>query len=506
MDNTSGNNSLFSKVIASMLILNSMNSSINYKRPPDKNIKKPKKRKENNDLDIINNLQEYLNKSNSKTYKNKSKKRKNEDFAEKIRSILNEPPKYPTNNKEKNIKENKNFDTSTNSTKTLKDKLNEVKVFNEKVIKDTIIKPCFEERKKEIEVNDTNNEETIETSINLVSYENDATEPINTNSVITDDVCTPSYSKVTEIVDHKVEEVNIINPCFEEEKREPEINNISKEETIVNSINLVSYENDATEPINTNSVITDDDCIPSYSKVTNLVDDKPIEDNIIKHYSEEKKSDTEFNNINMKETLVSSINIDSCETSANRSTDIKNPLSEEKVFTKENRIKSKLPVFLESKVLKFPIKMEAEVEDKILEIENINYKVIKFNPTISKDKENDENSKKILIYDGVLRAIVKYIYFDKKVGNIATANYKMVILYMDFSGFSEIQQCRINKENKVNDINVDFKNSDFYASHIFQNEIELEELGDTVYNKFKIIGEGVINIDVLLETYLTLLV
>lgn len=184
-----------------------------------------------------------------------------------------------------------------------------------------------------------------------------------------------------------------------------------------------------------------------------------------------------------------------------------NKLNDEKTLIVKKSLEGKIPVFIETKIIKYPIKIKAHVNDKIIEIENFKHKVIKFDTKLSRNIEDEKKPEILLFYNGVIRTVVNYICFDNKDEDIVNGKYNTIILYNNVSGFTEIDSNKFKEKNKtdLNDIKIDLKDTSFYTDFLLQNQHELEHIPDSIYDKFVILGETTFKLDVLCETYLNIL-
>lgn len=261
------------------------------------------------------------------------------------------------------------------------------------------------------------------------------------------------------------------------------------------NLNKTIEKTNINKPNNKDSIINKEKSVLTEDKVI-------LEKNEYAYNEEISKEEHIKNNTEIDTNLIPT---------ADNKTNFKERKLTEKIFNNEifidkSTLGSKVPILIETKDVKFHINIEAEVDDKIIEVEKVDFKVIKFDTNLFVIKEKEDTNKIMLFYNGVLRALVKYIYFDKKINNYATAKYSIVVLYNDFSGFCDIDLTKIKDLDNINtnDIKVHLKNNTFYTDHLLDNKQEINEIKDDIFYKFIVLGEAVLNLEIFWETYLNI--
>lgn len=266
--------------------------------------------------------------------------------------------------------------------------------------------------------------------------------------------------------------------------------------------------------------------------------EKKLKNNVEITSYEKSIKEHKFNNIIIEEAMVSnvsSINLEKSVFDTNNKKEIKpkndiqhshepiddkkemnhkkipnedyNKLNDEKTLIVKKSLEGKIPVFIETKIIKYPIKIKAHVNDKIIEIENFKHKVIKFDTKLSRNIEDEKKPEILLFYNGVIRTVVNYICFDNKDEGIVNGKYNTIILYNNINGFTEIDSNKFKEKIKtdLNDIKINLKDSSFYSDYFIENQSKLDEIPDFIYDKFVIIGDATLKLDVLCETLLNIL-
>lgn len=261
---------------------------------------------------------------------------------------------------------------------------------------------------------------------------------------------------------------NLEITSYEKSIKEYKLNNMVIEEAMVSNVSSINLEKNVIDINNKKEIIKQEDDIEYYHKI---IDNK-------KEIKCEKLPNEDYTKLN-----------------------------DEKTFLEKKTIERKIPVFIETRIINNPIEIKVNSKEKIIDIDNLRHKFIKFNTKLTKNTEDEKKTEILLFYSGTLRTVVNYISIDNKEGDIFNGKYNTIILYNDINGFTKIDMNKFKEKNKtdLNDIKINLKDIEFYTDFLLQNQHELEDSPDYIHDKFVILGEITFNLDIICATNLNIL-